>query len=309
VKAKNSAGTSGFSPVESKALFAGADDATLSHFRPAGSNKLYRQHIVPKFSAVNENYTLSVDYWVDSIQLEVTTTQTGATVASSTAGTTIQGGEVFTFSYNLAEGDNNITITVTAPDEITTKNYNITINRDTTYDSSGAENNIPTWLFGYWSFVYDSSGNFEDITITDAPSMPQNLGRLEYNMGMGMGMGLAGDIVYSKEFGSRSGILIIQLESETGSINDPTHDGTGFYAVYYFDKVGDGGPGTTARISQSNQGGAATAFATLEEAETAFIVDNWYSVNLTTIDGVGDPQIKRPNGWVWDGTTVDYWDD
>jgi hypothetical protein len=305
VKAKNSVGTSGFSPPANKAPYAGADDATLSRFRPIGYNKLNRQHVFPRFTPANETYTLPVDYWVDSIQLELSVTQTGATVTSS-SGTKTQSGKVYTFSHDLTGGDNNISFTVTAPNGLTTKTYAIVINRDA-YDSSGAENVIPPWLLGFWSFVYDTSGSTECVTITDVPSKSQaNLGRLEFDMGMGMG--LAGDIVYSKEFGGRSGILILQLESKTGSINDPTNDGTGFYAVYYFNKLGDGGLGTTARIFQSNQNGSAAAFAALPEAKAAFIVDNWYSVNLTTIDMVGDPQIKRPNDWVWDGT-VDYWDD
>jgi hypothetical protein len=322
VKAKNSAGTSGFSPSASKAPFAGVNDATLSRFRPAGPNKLYRQHVFPKFAPANENYTMPVDYWVNSIQLEVTTTQTGATVTSPTATATAQSGKVFTLSYALNNGDNNISITATAPDGITTKTYAIVINRDTFYGSgtsmptcTGTENVIPEWLLGFWSFVYDSDGNIEDLTITDLPSVSaDNLGRMEFGMGMGMPW-IAGDIVYSKEFSSRSGILILQLDPNAGAMNpidDPTGDGTGFYAIYYFNMVGDGDFGSSARIFQSNQigsGGGVPAYATLAEAKAKFIVDKWYSINLTTIDMVGDPQIKRPDDWVWDGRTVDWRED
>jgi hypothetical protein len=323
VKAKNGVGTSGFSPSASRAPETpapGANDATLSRFRPAGPNKLYRQHIVPKFAAANENYTLSVDYWVNTLQLQVTTTQTGATVASSAATATSQSGKVFTLSYTLNNGDNNISITATAPDMVTTKTYTIVINRDLFYGSSmaactGTENVIPSWLLGYWSFVYNGNGDYEDVTITDNPVVsPGNLGRLEF--GMPWGIWIAGDIVYSREFSSRSGILILQLDPNVGAMNpidDPTLDGTGYYAVYYFDKIGDGSEDTTsARIFQSNQigiGEGVKAYATLGEAKTMFIVDDWYSTNLTTINAVGDPQIKRPNDWTWDGSTLDWWED
>jgi hypothetical protein len=326
VKAKNSAGTSGFSPAASRAPLApgpGTDDATLSRFRPAGPNKLYRQHIVPKFTAANENYTLSVDYWVDTLQLEVTTAQTGATVASPAATATSQSGKAFTLSYTLNNGGNNIPIIVTAPDTVATKTYTIVINRDTFYGGSmatctGIENVIPSWLFGFWSFVYDSSGNTEEVTITDEPVMDGgNLGRLEFGMGFGAMPWVAGDIAYAREFSSRSGILILQLDpdardSNSAVINDPTPDGKGYYAIYYFDKVGNGGLGTSARIFQSNQigsTGGVNAYATLEEAKEKFMVDEWHRINLTTIGGVGDPQIKRPDDWVWDGVTVDYWND
>jgi hypothetical protein len=265
---------------------------------------------------------MPVDYWVNSIQLEVTTTQTGATVTSSAASTTTQSGKVFTLSYALNNGDNNISITVTAPDGITTKIYTVVINRDTFYGNgtnmatcTGTEDVIPEWLLGFWSFVYDSSGSVEDVTITDVPIVSSdNLGRMEFGMGFGMPW-IAGDIVYSKEFSSRSGILILQLDPNAGAMNpidDPTLDGTGYYAIYYFNMVGNGGLGATARIFQSNQvgnGGGVLAYADLEDAKAAFIVDNWYSVNLTTIDLVGDPQIKRPDDWVWDGVTIDFWND
>jgi hypothetical protein len=308
-------------PANDESFTAGTNDATLSRLRPAGPNKLYRQHIVPKFAADTESYTLSVDYWINTIQLEVTTTQTGATVASSAAANTSREGKVFTLSYALNNGGNNISIIVTAPDAVATKTYTIVINRDSFYGSggsmatcTGAENIIPSWLLGYWSFVYTGGGDYEDITITNNPVVsPDNLGRLEF--GMPWGIWIAGDIVYSRQFSSRSGILIIQLDPNAGAANpieDPTSDGTGYYAVYYFDRVGDGAPGTSARIFQSNQignGGSVTAYATLEEAKENFLVDNWYSVNLTAIGGVGDPQIKRPDNWTWDGSTVDYWDD
>jgi hypothetical protein len=319
VKAKNNAGTSGFSPSTNKApLVPGSNDATLSRFQPAGPNKLYRQHIVPKFAASNENYTLSVDYWVNTIQLQVTTTQTGATVSSSAASSTSQSGKVFTLSYTLNNGDNNISIIVTAPDTVATKTYTIVINRDTFYGASmatctGAENVIPSWLLGYWSFVYNGNGDYEDVTITDEPLVSSgNLGRLEF--GMPWASWIAGDIVYSKEFGCRSGILILRLDPGAGAANpidDPTSDGTGYYVVYYFDMVGGGDLGSSCRIFQSNQigsGEGVKAYETLGEAKEKFIVDNWYSTNLTTIGSVGDPQIKRPDDWVWDGT-LDYWDD
>jgi hypothetical protein len=322
VKAKSSAGTSGFSPAANKApLMPGANDATLSRFQLAGPNKLYRQHVVPKFSAATESCTLSVDYWVNALQLRVTTTQTGATVASSAATGTTQSGKVFTLSYALNNGGNNISIIVTAPDEVTTKTYTIAINRDSFYGNgtsmdtcTGAENVIPSWLLGYWSFVYNGNGDYEDVTITDQPVVSlNNLGRLEF--GMPWGIWIAGDIVYSREFSSRSGILILRLDPNAEAVNpidDPTSDGTGYYAVYYFDKVGDGNLGSSCRIFQSNQigsGEGVKAYDTLEEAKEKFMVDKWYSTNLTTIDAVGDPQIKRPDDWVWDGVTLDWWED
>jgi hypothetical protein len=290
----------------------GSDDATLSRLRPAGPNKLLRQHLVPQFAAAAENYTLSVDYWVDTFQLEATLTEAGAALVSSAAHTTNRSEKVFTLSYALNKGDNNITIKVTAPDGIAAKTYAIVINRDTFYDK-GAENVIPSWLLGYWSFVFSGNGDYEAVTITDKPLVSgDNLGRLEF--GMPWSLWIAGDIVYTREFGSRSGMIIIRLDPgavDFHPIDDPTPDGTGYYAVYYFDKVGDGGPGSTARIFQSNQigsGGGVNAYATLEEAKEKFMVDNWHTVNLTTIDAVGDPQIKRPDGWEWDGT-IDYWED
>jgi hypothetical protein len=321
VKAKNSGGTSGFSPSTSRAP--GSDDATLSRFRPTGPNKLYRQHIVPKFAAAEENYTLSVDYWVNALQLEVTTTQTGATVASSSATEITQSEKVFALSYTLSNGDNNISIIVTAPNRVATKTYNIVINRDAFYGSgvsmatcTGAENVIPPWLLGYWSFVYNGNGDYDDVTITDEPLVSSNnLGRLVFGMPFGTGFWIAGDIAYSREFSSRSGILILQLDPDAGApnpIDDPTPDGTGYYAIYYFDMVGDGDLGSSARIFQSNQigsGEGVKAYATLEEAKEKFMVDNWYSTNLTTVDAVGDPQIKRPAGWEWDGVTLDWWND
>jgi hypothetical protein len=228
---------------------------------------------------------------------------------------------VFTLSYTLNNGNNNIAIIVTAPDTVTTKTYTIVINRDTFYGSggsmascTGAENIIPSWLLGYWSFVYSGNGDYEAVTITDEPIMSQgNLGRLEF--GMPWGSWVAGDIAYSKEFSNRSGILILRLDPDTGATNpidDPTLDGTGYYAVYYFDRVGNGDMSASARIFQSNQvgsGAGVKAYATLEEAKEKFIVDNWYFTNLTTIDTVGDPQIKRPDDWVWDGSTIDWWED
>jgi hypothetical protein len=322
VKAKNSVGTSGFSPAASGTP-SDLSNATLSRLQPAGPNKLYRQHVVPKFAAADTHYTLSVDYWVNTLRLEATATQPGATVASPAAVATTQSGKVFTFSYALNNGDNHISIVVTAPDRVVAKTYDIVINRDSFYGSegnmatsTGVENVIPAWLLGYWSFVYNGNGDYEDVTITDEPLMSQdNLGRLEF--GMSWGIWIAGDIVYTREFGSRSGMLIIRLDPNAGAsnaaaIDDPTPDGTGYYAVYYFDKVGDGGLGSTARIFQSNQigsGGGVVAYATLGEAKEKFMVDNWYSVNLTTIDGVGDPQFKRPDDWVWDGVTLDWWND
>jgi hypothetical protein len=323
VKAKNGVGTSGFSPSANG--YPRSNDATLSRFRPVGPNKLNRQHIVPKFAAANETYTLSVDYWVDALQLEVTTAQTGATVASAAASNKTQSGKAFTLSYTLNNGDNTIPIIVTAPDGVATKTYNIVINRDTFYGSggnmatcTGAENVIPSWLFAYWSCVFDLSGNAEDVTITDDTDgslmSPNSLGRLVFGMGWGM-LWIAGDIVYSREFSSRSGILILQLDPNVGAFNpidDPTSDGTGYYAIYYFDRVGDGDPGSSCRIFQSNQigsGRGVAAYATLEEAKAMFVVDDWYSTNLTMIDMVGDPQVKRPDNWVWDGVTIDYWDD
>jgi hypothetical protein len=295
-----------------------SDDATLSRFRPVGPTKFLRQHIVPKFAAANESYTLSVDYWINTFQLEVTTTEAGATVVSPTATATSRFDKAWTLSYALNNGDNPIAITVTAPNTVATKTYNIVINRDTFYGSGGSmatctgpENVIPSWLLGLWAFSYGNAA--EVVTITDEPvANVNNLGRLEF--GMEGHLSIAGDIAYSREFGSRSGILILQLDPNAGAsqpINDPTPEKTGYYAVYYFDKVGDGSLGSSVRIFQSNRigsNGGVPAFATLEEAKTQFMVDSWYSVNLTSIEGVGDPQIKRPNDWEPDGT-VDYWDD
>jgi hypothetical protein len=259
-----------------------------------------------------------VDYWVNTLQLEVTTTQAGATVTSSAATASTQSVKAWTLSYTLSNGDNSISITVTAPNAVTTKTYAIVINRDAFYGTSmatctGTENAIPSWLFGYWSFVYNGNGDYEDVTITNVPEVdPSKLGRLEF--GMPWGLWIAGDIAYSKEFSSRSGILILRLDPNAGATNpidDPT-GGTGFYAIYYFDKVGNGNLGTSARIFQSNQvwnSSGVVAYATLDEAKNNFIVDNWYSTNLTWIDEVGDPQIKRPGTWTWDGSTIDYYND
>jgi hypothetical protein len=304
VKAKNGAGTSGFSPAASGTP-SGANTklsalALAQHNGTTNPYPLYRQKMSPDFTSATTQYTLEVNYWVDYLLIEATRSDANAVVSSTAAqGSPTVAGNKYTFRFMLNPGDNTIPITVT--NGTAAQTYTITINRDTEYTASqktASVNQIPPWTKGYWAFEFLRS--VEALLIDTSPRQAGSggFGYLEFCDMFEMGLAwIAGDIVYSQAFSPKSGVFILKLDRD----NTMAYiDGGDYYAIYWFDKRGSGvrpngvtSGGMKTRFFQSNTEALAAGANTLNDAKTTFIVDDWYFSHLTQIWGVGDPQIKR----------------
>ena len=89
--------------------------------------------LAPAFTASVHDYAATVANTVEEVTVAATAAHTGATVAIAPgdSDTTADGWQVA-----LAEGDNTVTVTVTAADEVTTENYTVTVTRDAADDDA-----------------------------------------------------------------------------------------------------------------------------------------------------------------------------
>ena len=126
-----------------------SDDATLSAITVDGT-------MVPRFDADQTSYQYGVSHTVTQVTVAATTSHADATVAFSPADadTSAPGHQV-----DLSAGSNAVTITVTAENTTTTKEYTISVNRGVTddfgwkvsddFDTLIAAGNLNT--YGIWS--------------------------------------------------------------------------------------------------------------------------------------------------------------
>ena len=96
-----------------------SDDATLSALVLSGID-------IGTFTADGTDYTAAVETAIGSVTVTATANDAGATlVIADGSGSTVGG----TRTVSLAEGDNAITVTVTAEDDETTRTYRVTVTR------------------------------------------------------------------------------------------------------------------------------------------------------------------------------------
>ena len=89
--------------------------------------------LAPAFTANIHEYAATVANTVDEVTVAATAVHTGATVAIAPADAdTVTAG----WQIALVEGDNTITVTVTAADEITTADYTVIVTRDAATDDA-----------------------------------------------------------------------------------------------------------------------------------------------------------------------------
>ena len=114
-------------------LVAVSREAPLSADTALDTLTLTGATLAPAFTANVHDYAATVANTVEEVTVAATAAHTGATVAIAPgdSDTTADGWQVA-----LAEGDNTVTVTVTAADEVTTENYTVTVTRDAAVDDA-----------------------------------------------------------------------------------------------------------------------------------------------------------------------------